>query len=170
MNFILIIKLILYNFPAPSLILACITLESGGTPGHPVTVASYEAARHAASTFTFDGAAGAWSLEQPWSGIPARVGATVALREKDGATWLFGGSRTAQSQPLQDVWRLEEDGSWISVVPPLSPVATGADCGPLGQSRGEDEVKIPPLCLLSLPVSLSLLFWLCLCHGMGLGV
>ncbi len=80
-----------------------------------------------ASTFTFDGEAGAWSIDQPWAEIPARVGATIALRAKDGATWLFGGARTAQSQPLQDVWRLEDDGSWVSVVPPLSPVATGAD-------------------------------------------
>lgn len=79
------------------------------------------------STFTFEPGLSAWSSTDDWPGMPARTGASMAIRPADGVAWVFGGTRSGQSQPLQDVWRLSAGGSWIPIVSPLAFSAVGAD-------------------------------------------
>ena len=88
------------------------------------------AARAGASwskTLTYQTSSADWSSSLPWTGLPPRVGATVVIRPKDHVMWAFGGARLSDGDPLQDVWRLEDDGTWTSVVKPLSLSALGAD-------------------------------------------
>ena len=90
-------------------------------PGAATPLASWS------SSFTFDTETAAWSAADDWAGVPPRTGASMAIRPTDGAVWLFGGARTGQSQPLQDVWRLSADGSWEPLVGPLAFSASGPD-------------------------------------------